>query len=96
MELRPEYIGSTHTAHAPNGTRITVTIKDDPSQFKLYALLKLNVFKVTHHVPPKKTVVNISAKSPEDMTWPELKQYAKENGIPIKSKEFILDELSKK
>jgi len=44
MTVKQECIGNTHTRTAPNGTVITVTIKNDPSQFELYKLLKLDVF----------------------------------------------------
>ncbi len=93
MKIKAECIGEVHNAKAPNGMTMTVTIKDDSSEFKLYKLLRLDVFGESVKIAPKKkAVIN---KDINNMSLKELREHAKPLGIKGRSKKDIIDAINK-
>jgi hypothetical protein len=88
--VRKQCIGITHHIKAPNGMSMKVTIENDPSQFALYRLLKLDVFK-SEVITPTKKVPDLN-----NMSLKDLRKYAKPFGITGKSKKDIIDAINKK
>ena len=88
--LKRDLIGTIYSVIAPNGLEMTVTISDDPKEFALYKRLGLPVF---HHVETK-PLIPLKPIDPNDMSWADLKKYAKEKGIAGKTKKEILNAIA--
>ncbi len=71
---------------------MTITIKDDPSEFDLYKMLGLDVFvpSISKLLRPVKTI------DMESMKMGELREYAKKFGIKGNSKQSIIDAINQK
>jgi len=74
---------------APNGVKLTLTITDNPKDIQLYRKLKLDVFTYVESKPLKPI-------EPSEMSWADLKKYAKKHNIEGKNKKEILDAITER
>jgi hypothetical protein len=62
MRIKQECIGQSFRAKAPNGVEISGVIEDNPSEFKTYKILGLDVFDNNPKTEVKANVIEVEPK----------------------------------